>query len=144
MRMDTALARPEVEVFFDGDCPLCRREIAFVRRLDRRSRVRFTDIAARSFDASAVLGRTHDDLMARIHARLPDGSLVEGVEVFRRMYAAAGLGPLVALSRLPILSHLLDASYRWFARNRLRLTGRCEDGACTPNFRSPRKNTAEV
>jgi len=127
--MNAAPARPEVEVFFDGDCPLCRREIAFVRRLDRRSRVRFVDIAQPSFDAS-VTGRTHEELMARIHARLPDGSLVEGVEVFRRMYAAAGLGPLVALSRLPGISHLLEAGYRWFAKNRLRLTGRCDDATC--------------
>ena len=129
--MDAALSAPEVEVFFDGECPLCRREISFVRRIDRRSRVRFIDIAEPSFDARAT-GRTHEELMARIHARLPDGSLVEGVEVFRRMYAAAGLRPLVALSRIPGLSHLLDAGYRWFAKNRLRLTGRCEAGTCTP------------
>jgi predicted DCC family thiol-disulfide oxidoreductase YuxK len=137
-RREAAQAFPvsafDVEVFFDGDCPLCTKEVAFVRRLDRRARVRFTDIAATGFDAS-VAGVSQDDLMARIHARLPDGSLVEGVEVFRRIYAAAGLGPLVALTRIPGVSHLLDASYRWFARNRLRLTGRCDDGTCTPRSR---------
>jgi monofunctional biosynthetic peptidoglycan transglycosylase len=68
--------------------------------------------------------------MDRIHARLPDGTLVEGVEVFRRLYAAVGFGPLVALTRLPGIAWLLDRLYRWFARNRLRLTGRCVDGAC--------------
>jgi predicted DCC family thiol-disulfide oxidoreductase YuxK len=129
--MNASARAHEVEVFFDGECPLCTKEIDMVRRLDRRDRIRFTDIAAAGFDASAI-GKTHDDLMARIHARLPDGTLVEGVEVFRRMYAAAGLGPVVALTRLPGLSHALDASYRWFAKNRLRLTGRCDDGACTP------------
>lgn len=122
----------DVEVFFDGECPLCTKEIDLVRRLDRRSRVRFVDIAAPSFDAVARVGRTHDELMARIHARLPDGNLVEGVEVFRLMYAAVGLGPLVALTRLPGITQLLDASYTWFAKNRLRLTGRCEADACTP------------
>ena len=69
-------------------------------------------------------------LMARIHGRLPDGRIVVGVEVFRRLYAAVGYGPLVALTRLPGLSHLLDLAYELFARNRLRLTGRCADGAC--------------
>ena len=127
-----APAAHEVEVFFDGECPLCKKEIDFVRRLDRgRGRIAFTDIAAPGFDAS-LISMTHDDLMARIHARLPDGSLVEGVEVFRRMYAAAGLGPVVALTRLPGLTHALDAGYRWFAKNRLCLTGRCETNACTP------------
>ena len=121
----------DVEVFFDGECPLCTKEIALVRRLDRRSRVRFVDIAEPSFEASSV-GRTHDELMARIHARLPDGKLVEGVEVFRLMYAAVGFGPVLALTRIPGITQLLDAGYTWFAKNRLRLTGRCETDACTP------------
>lgn len=117
------------EVFFDGDCPLCRREIALLRRLDRRGAIRFTDIAAPGFDASDV-GLAHADLMASIHGRTADGAIVEGVEVFRRLYAAVGFGPLVALSRVPPIGWLLDAGYRWFAKNRLRLTGRCDDGTC--------------
>ncbi len=121
----------ELEVFFDGECPLCRKEIAFVRRLDRHSRVHFTDIASPTFDP-ATTGRSHDELMARIHARRADGSLVEGVEVFRLMYAATAFAPVVALTRLPGVSQALDAAYRWFAKNRLRLTGRCADGTCTP------------
>jgi hypothetical protein len=68
--------------------------------------------------------------MDRIHGRLPDGTVVEGVEVFRRLYAAVGFGPLVALTRLPGVSQLLDLAYHAFAKNRLRLTGRCVDGAC--------------
>ena len=98
-------------------------------RLDRKGRIRFTDIAEPGFDASAT-GLDHEALMARIHGRTADGELVEGVEVFRQLYAAVGLGPLVALTRLPGVSHLLDAGYRWFARNRLRLTGRCTAESC--------------
>jgi predicted DCC family thiol-disulfide oxidoreductase YuxK len=122
------------EVFFDGECPLCVREIRLLRWLDRRGRVRFTDIAAESFDPSTV-GRTFEDLMARIQGRDLEvdgtpGPWVEGVEVFRRLYAAVGFSPLVALTRLPGVRHLLDAGYRWFARNRLRLTGRCTADSC--------------
>lgn len=118
-----------VEAFHDGDCPLCAREVALLRRLDRRGRIRFVDIAAPDFDPTP-LGKTRDELMDRMQARLPDGRWVEGVEVFRRLYAAVGLGPLVAPTRLPGVSHLLDLAYRAFARNRLRLTGRCQDGVC--------------
>lgn len=62
----------DIEVFYDGDCPLCGREIAMLRRLDRRQRIRFVDIAAPGFDASAM-GASREALMARIHGRLPDG-----------------------------------------------------------------------
>ena len=122
-------APAELEVFFDGACPLCAREMRLIKRFDRRGRVGVIDIAAPDFDAASY-GKTHEDLMARIHARLADGRFVEGVEVFRAIYAAIGLGFVVWLSRVPGISHVLDVGYRWFAANRLRLTGRCADGTC--------------
>lgn len=121
-----------IEAFHDGDCPLCAREVSLLRRLDRRGRIRFVDIAAPDFDP-APLGKTQAELMGAMHARLPDGTWVTGVEVFRRLYAACGLGPLVAVTRLPGVARALDGAYRVFARNRLRWTGRgaaCHDGAC--------------
>ncbi len=124
-----ALSDFDIEVFYDGACPLCMREIRMLQRRDRKQRIRFVDIAAEGFDAAAV-GLTWESLMARIHGRLPDGTLVQGVEVFRRLYGAVGFGLLVALTRLPGVSHLLDLAYHVFAKNRLRLTGRCMDGAC--------------
>lgn len=120
------------EVFFDGDCPLCMREIALLRRLDRRGRIAFTDIADPAFDPTPT-GRTYEQLMEAICGRMPDGQIVEGVEVFRQLYGAVGLAPLMRLTRLPGVSHLLDLGYHLFAKNRLRLTGRCPrdgTGAC--------------
>jgi predicted DCC family thiol-disulfide oxidoreductase YuxK len=119
----------DIEVFYDGDCRLCMREVRLLRRLDERQRIGFVDIAGEGFDRGSV-GVTWEALMDRIHARLPDGTIIEGVEVFRRLYAAVGFGPLVALTRLPGVAQLLDLGYRWFAKNRLRLSGRCLDGAC--------------
>ena len=126
-----------VEVFFDGACPLCRREIEMLQRKDKERRILFTDIADPKFDPASV-GVSWDSLMARIHGRLPDGTLIEGVEVFRRLYAAVGFGSLVALTRLPLVTELLDLSYRAFAKNRLRFTGRCTDDACPAHGNTPR------
>jgi predicted DCC family thiol-disulfide oxidoreductase YuxK len=120
----------EIEVFFDGGCPLCRREISVLQRWDRRGKIRFTDISSPGFQ-SADVGKTDDDLMAQMHGRLPDGTWLQGVEVFRRLYAAVGFGPLVLLSRLPLISPLLDWGYAVFARHRLRLTGRCTSTRCS-------------
>ena len=114
------------EVFFDGDCPLCRREIDWLRRKDDRQQICFIDIAARDF-SEADYGKTFEELMAQIHGREADGTWVTGVEVFRRLYDAAGFGRLVALSRWPGIRHGLGLGYRIFARYRTRLTGRCRD-----------------
>lgn len=123
----------DVEVFYDGDCPLCVREINMLKRLDRKQRIRFTNISTAEFDPTDT-GLDWLTLMDRIHGRLPDGTLIEGVEVFRRLYSAVGFGPLVSLTRIPGISHLLDLGYHLFAKNRLKLTGRCVkdgNGACS-------------
>jgi predicted DCC family thiol-disulfide oxidoreductase YuxK len=124
-------------LFYDGDCPLCAREIALLRRLDRRGHLDLVDIAAPGFDGVPD-GLDHGDLMARIHGQLPDGRVVEGMEVFRRAYGAVGWGWLLAPTAWPGVRVLANAAYRWFARHRLRLTGRrpecveqCATGAAT-------------
>ena len=130
----------QVRILFDGECPLCAREIAFLRRLDRgRGRIAFEDIAAPGHDPS-VYRLDSATLMARIHGQLPDGSIVEGVEVFRRVYAAVGMGWLAAPTRWPGVRQLADLAYRVFARNRLRWTGResaCETGGCRAPLHGP-------
>ncbi|MEM6329425.1 MAG: DUF393 domain-containing protein [Planctomycetota bacterium] len=120
-----------VEVFFDGDCPLCLREINMLRRMDKAEKIRFTDIAAEGFDTAAV-GIDMPTLMAEIHGRLPTGEIITGVEVFRRLYSAVGLGWAVAPTRWPGVRQVLDIAYRFFAKYRLRLTGRCgpDSAAC--------------
>lgn len=132
--VETAIAPHSVEVFFDGACPLCLREIKLIRWMDRKRRIRFTDISTVDF-ASNEFGKTLDDFMNEIHGRLPNedgspGEWIIGVEVFRRLYSAVGFGLLVWPTRLPGISHLLDFGYRVFAKNRLRLTGRCTTETC--------------
>ncbi len=126
----------EIEVFYDGGCPLCLREISMLRRWDQQGRILFTDIDASTFQAEKV-GKSYEELMAKMHARLPDGTWLQEVEVFRRLYEAVGFRRLTALSRLPVLSQLLDIGYWLFAKNRLRLTGRCSSHDCSTKRVSP-------
>ncbi len=121
---------PKLEVFYDGGCPLCFHEIEMLKRWDRRQQIVFTDIDAPSFVA-ADYGKSQAQLMAHMHARLPEGQWVEGVEVFRRMYTIVGFGLPVWLSRLPGLAHLLEILYAVFARVRLKLPRRrCSTDRC--------------
>ena len=115
-------------VFFDGACPICDREIALMKRLDRRRQLEFCDFSAQEYDAASS-GFATEDLGAVIHARWADGSVITGVDVFRAMWDAVGLGVLTKLSRLSLVEPLVLRAYAWFARNRLRLTGRSQ--ACT-------------
>lgn len=130
------MTRPEFTILIDGDCPLCRAEAGLLRRMDRgRGRLRLIDIAAADFDPGAY-GTTMDAVMGTIHGVVADrpapANLVTGMEVFRRAYRAVGWGWVMAPTGWPLVRPLADRVYRWFARNRLRITGRGADGSCTP------------
>lgn len=107
---------PLFEIFVDGGCGLCSREARLMARLDRgRGRLRITDIAAPGFDP-APLGVTYDQAMRSILGRTADGRIVHGVEVFRRAYAAVGIGWVLAPTAWPVLRAVSDRAYTWFAR----------------------------
>ena len=61
------------EVFYDEQCPLCRKEINFIRKRDKHSRLKLTDISASDFDPTST-GKSLDLLMREIHGRYSDGS----------------------------------------------------------------------
>jgi predicted DCC family thiol-disulfide oxidoreductase YuxK len=119
-------------VFFDGACPICAREIALMKRLDARRQLVFCDFSRPDYDAASI-NISPAELGRVIHARWADGSVITGVDVFRAMWEAIGLGLLVKMSRLSLIEPLILRAYAWFARNRLWLTGRstpCQRGAC--------------
>ena len=107
-------APAQVTVWFDGGCPLCRREIALMRRLDRRGRIAFVDVA--DPDRSCPIDRAA--LLARFHAR--EGDVMQsGAAAFAAMWRAIPLlRPLGLVARWPAAAWLLECAYRVFLRGR--------------------------
>lgn len=104
-------------LFHDGNCPVCRVDVANLKAHNQDGNLRFIDIAAPDFDAAAY-GRTQAELLAEIHAQRPDGSFVKGMEVFRLAYRGVGLGWLLAPADWGALREPANAAYRLFARHR--------------------------
>ena len=106
-------------LYFDGSCPLCRREMDFLVARDRCCRLRLIDVGAAGFHNDT--GIPVATLMTRMHARRGDGALVSGVEVFRLAYEAVGLAWLVWPLRTPGLAQVFDRLYGMVARHRNRV-----------------------
>lgn len=107
-----------VKVWYDGACPLCLREIALMRRLDRRGQITFVDVAEGS-DPSCPVDRAQ--LLARFHAE-EDGVIYDGAAAFAAMWRAIPLlRPLGLAARSPAVLRLLEAAYIRFLRVRPRL-----------------------
>lgn len=114
-------------VFFDGGCPLCRREIAHYRRIDHAGRIRWLDIHA-SPDVLQGYNLTWEAAMQRMHVLDADGRMVDGARAFVALWK--GLPYYRWLARVvsvPPVLWMAEQVYSLFARWRWR--ERC-DGLC--------------
>ncbi|MGB3137633.1 MAG: DUF393 domain-containing protein [Nodosilinea sp.] len=126
----TTIAAPQasawkIKLLYDGACPLCLREVNFLRKKDGgRGLVAFTDIASDDYRPEDNGGVDFATAMGRIHAVLPSGTVVKNVEVFRQIYAVLGLGWIYAPTGWPIIGPVVDWAYGIWADWRLAITGR--------------------
>ena len=123
---DTSTAATwKIKLLYDGDCPLCLREVNFLRQKDGgRGLVAFTDIAADDYSPEDNGGIDFATAMGRIHAVRSDGTVIKNVEVFRQVYAALGIGWIYAPTAWPVIGPLVDWAYGVWANWRLAVTGR--------------------
>lgn len=101
-------------MWFDGACRLCTREIALMRRLDRRGRIAFVDVSGDA--VSCPIDRA--TLLARFHAAEGD-QLYQGAAAFAAMWRAIPtLRPLGLAARNRFVLWWLDKAYLVFLRIR--------------------------
>ena len=106
-------------VYFDGSCPLCRREIALMRRLDRRHAMAWVDVSKPGMECPI----DRRELLARFHAE-ENGRLLSGAAAFAAMWRAIPLlRPLGLLARNRAVLGLLERGYLQFLKVRPRLQG---------------------
>lgn len=109
-------------VYFDGACPVCRREMALYQRQPGADQVCWVDVtqcAPEALQPAQGPALDRQAALARLHVRRADGQLVSGAAAFLVMWAAlprtAGLAR--ALDQ-PWIVPLLDLAYRAFLRLR--------------------------
>jgi predicted DCC family thiol-disulfide oxidoreductase YuxK len=114
-----------IKLLYDGECPLCLREVNFLQQKDNgRGLVVFVDLADVNYVPSEHGGIDYETAMGRIHAILADGTIIKNVEVFRSVYEVLGMGWIYAITKLPIIGAIADLIYGIWADLRLKVTGR--------------------
>ena len=100
-----------VTVWHDGACPLCAREVALFRRLDRARHVQFVDAA----DLTNACPLDRGEMLARFHAQEEGGPVISGAAAFAAMWRAVPmLRPLGLLARNGRVLALLERLYLRF------------------------------
>ena len=114
----------KLTIFFDGECPLCKREVDFLQSRNKKKFLEFVDINSLDSNLELNYGITYKQAMERIHALKNDGSFIKDVEVFQEAYQLIGLGWIYAPTKLPIIDNLIELIYKLWAKNRLKITSR--------------------
>ena len=127
---------PKLTIFFDGGCPLCKREVDFLQSKNQKGALRFIDINTSDFSSDLKYGITYKQAMDRIHAMKSDGSVIKDIKVFQEAYSLIGLGWIYAPTKLPILDKFIEFVYGLWAKYRLIITFRpsieklCSERGC--------------
>ncbi|KAL6181508.1 hypothetical protein ACLB2K_048163 [Fragaria x ananassa] len=93
----------KIKMLYDGDCPLCMREVNMLRERNKSyGTIKFVDISSEDYSPEDNLGLDYKTVMGNIHAILSDGTVVTDVEI----------------------GTIAGAVYSVWAKYRLQITGR--------------------
>jgi predicted DCC family thiol-disulfide oxidoreductase YuxK len=113
-------ADEQVEVWYDGSCPLCSRSRVWAERRDERGRLVFHDLT--DANESWALPAARSELQRALAVRRPGGALTTGFpawcEVLSSLPRWRHVGGVLAR---PPLRWIGPAVYRLVARHRHRL-----------------------
>ncbi len=115
-------------VLFDGDCPLCSREIAHYRKLTGLIPIQWLDVTC---DEAPLLrlGVTREEAMTEFHVFDQTGRLYKGADGFVALWLALPYYRWLArfclvLHLLPLMRQIYGRFARWHFRRR------CGAGVC--------------
>jgi predicted DCC family thiol-disulfide oxidoreductase YuxK len=123
-------------VLFDGGCPICRRTVRTLRRLDWFGRLQFADATNPRNRERVAPGLSESDALQQMYVVEPGGRRYGGYDAQVRLARELpALWPFWMVGGLPGVRQIGMAVYRYVAANRER-QGRCSDDLCSPPFRS--------
>ena len=111
-----------LEVFYDGACPLCSREIQILRTKARQkniSAILWHDISLETFQPHRY-NKTQEEFMRSLHVR-QSGKFFTAMDGIRCLYNYLKLGKWMSWTALPLIKPCCDLGYKVFARLRPRL-----------------------
>lgn len=117
-------SKTDLKLLYDGECPICKREICILQKKNSRTSVKFIDISSKEFSPPDYNNIDYKTAMSQIHAIDDKGNLLVGLPAFAAVYAHCQLLVTSTLLRIPFIKIILEPLYKLFAQKRLWLTGR--------------------
>jgi predicted DCC family thiol-disulfide oxidoreductase YuxK len=113
-----------LDVFYDGNCPLCHAEMEAIASLNRKGALNLVNCAASSFDRNAFVqeGVSHEAMMKAMHVRDASGRWWTGPDAFVQMYEQVDQKIIAKFWDSSFLRPFTQRLYPFIANNRQTLS----------------------
>ncbi len=123
-------ATPQLNVYYDGDCPLCNRTAMIINHFDIFNGVSFKDLQNHAESVSELKSYSQESLLNDLYAVDLQGKVYSGVDTYIQIGLTMRYLMLPALClRLPVVYQIANKVYARIAKNRERIS--CDD-SCLP------------
>jgi|JI9StandDraft_1071089.scaffolds.fasta_scaffold03133_8 steroid 5-alpha reductase family enzyme/predicted DCC family thiol-disulfide oxidoreductase YuxK len=105
-------------VFFDGNCPVCSREMKALQKRKQTGEVNYVSLTSAKDLEPFDTGISYSDAMRKIHAVDSNGRVLTGVHVLAALYARTDLPLLAVFLEAPLFHALFSIAYGVWAKMR--------------------------
>lgn len=122
----------KLTVLYDGNCPLCYKEIVHYKKKDLNDKLICIDIAHADFDINKY-GLDLDEVNLKLHAITESGTVYTGIDTFIEIWnRIPGYDLFSRFVSIKALRPVFDLFYITFAKHiRPKLPKRgCDSGSC--------------
>lgn len=105
-------------MLYDGSCPICAKEVSFLRTFQKAPAVAFINISDPAFDPSPYSPIKLEDLVDEMHVYdIPSKTMHKRVPAFHHLYSTLGY-PFLGFTKAWPFNILSDKAYGFIARNK--------------------------
>ena len=81
--MKSGTKKPKIQIFYNGSCSFCAPEIQMYKKLvTQKKGVKDSPLDFVDISVSETEGFQQEDMLKRLHAKLPNGETISGVPAF--------------------------------------------------------------
>ncbi len=123
--------QPKLVVFYDENCPLCRRTVTVIHHFDISQAVDFKGLQTHATAYPQLAHIPSETLLTDLYSLDGKGVIRSGVNTYSHILMALGYTlPFGYLMTLPGIRHIAEGIYRKIADNRTRVV--CDDQCAMP------------
>ena len=111
--MNSGTKKPKIQIFYNGSCSFCAPEIQMYKKLvTQKKGVKDSPLDFVDISVSVTEGFRQEDMLKRLHAKLPNGEIISGVPAFITLWRQVpGFKVLAFLINLPFIKQLAIKLY---------------------------------